>query len=311
MFRKSIKVLFYSFCMLLFLAVQNSFSQQYPHYTQYNYNMNVINPAYVGLKQNLQVNILGRTQWTGVEGSPQTGTLSIDSALKENMGIGFSAILDKVGPIKETHLYADFSTTLQVSFKGRLALGLKGGLSFQNIDTSLLNFNQEDVVFNNIQNKTAPNFGFGLYYYQGPFYAGFSVPNVLSLNFSENNVDAIGTVAKETAFYLTSGYVFDISDSVLLKPSFLIRMSTYFPTLMDVSVTSYFNEKFEVGLSYRTNNTLSLSTLFSVNESFKIGYAYDYSISEFSNFNNGSHEIILLFDLLNERRRSGKYLQCF
>ena len=91
---------------LFFLAV-NTKAQQDPQYTQYMYNMNIINPAYAGSSDATSVGILYRNQWDGIDGAPKTGTMNIHFPVGKNVGLGFSAISDEIGPVSETNLYID------------------------------------------------------------------------------------------------------------------------------------------------------------------------------------------------------------
>src|SRR5690554_599264 len=102
-------------------------AQQDPQYTQYMYNMNVINPAYAGSKESLSITGLYRKQWSGLDGAPETFTLSLHSPVGEKVGLGLSAIKEELGPIKETNVYADFSYTLDLGTRVQLALGVKAG----------------------------------------------------------------------------------------------------------------------------------------------------------------------------------------
>lgn len=108
-------------------------AQQDPHYTQYMYNMNVINPAYAGSKENLSFGLLYRKQWVDIQGAPSTFTLSGHSPVGKNVGLGLSVISDEIGPVKERNVYGDFSYTLNLGGEHKLALGLKAGATFQNI----------------------------------------------------------------------------------------------------------------------------------------------------------------------------------
>ena len=53
------KKLFFT-SILALVAFFDAQAQQDPHYTQYMYNMNVINPAYAGSKENLSLGLLFR-----------------------------------------------------------------------------------------------------------------------------------------------------------------------------------------------------------------------------------------------------------
>jgi hypothetical protein len=70
------------------------------------------------------------------------------------------------------------------------------------------------------------------------------------------------------------------------------------PLSVDVSANFLMYDRLEVGASYRLDDSLSALINFGVTKDFRIGYAYDYTISDFSNANtNGSHELILLYDI--------------
>ena len=109
---------------LVFFGVM-VYAQQDPHYTQYMYNMNVINPAYAGSKENLSVGILGRRQWEGLQGAPQTYTFNAHMPVGRKVGLGLSVIADQIGPVKEQNVNVDFSYTLDLGGEHKLALRLK------------------------------------------------------------------------------------------------------------------------------------------------------------------------------------------
>jgi type IX secretion system PorP/SprF family membrane protein len=270
--------------------------------------MNVVNPAYAGLRESLSVNILSKSQWIGVEGAPKTGTFSIHSPVGEKLGLGFSAIFDEIGPLKDTYVYADFSYTIRVSNEGQLAFGLKGGFSFQNINPDLFRFNTAQSFNNDFNNKVSPNFGTGIYYFEEKFYVGASIPNILNTSFFQRNSGSVSTPSKSSAFFLTSGYVFDINRNVKFKPSTMIRYSEGFPLSVDVSGNVFFEEKLELGISYRYDQSVNFLAAINVNNNFRFGYVYDYTLGDLSTFNNGSHEILLMFDLPVGRRLERKRL---
>jgi len=110
--------------IIVFLFALQLSAQQDPQYTQYMYNMNVINPAYAGSKENLSFGLLYRSQWAGLEGAPKTGTFFGHSPVGKNVGLGLSVISDQIGPVKENNVYADFSYTLNLGGEHKLALGL-------------------------------------------------------------------------------------------------------------------------------------------------------------------------------------------
>ncbi len=105
--------IFLAIGFLLFFNETNA--QQDPQYTQYMYNMNVVNPAYAGSRGTLSLGLLGRSQWTSVDGAPKTLTFDVHAPLGKKVGVGLSVIADEIGPAKEQNIYADFSYTLTTS----------------------------------------------------------------------------------------------------------------------------------------------------------------------------------------------------
>jgi len=206
---KKIKLLLGIFTLI---SITTVFGQQDAQYTQYMYNMNVINPAYAGSKGVVSVGLLGRTQWVGIEGAPKTVTLSLHSPVGKAVGLGLSIINDEIGPVKENNIFADFSYTIITSEEGRLAFGLKTGFSF--LDVRDLITNEPSDLLNTPIHKTSVNFGAGFYYYTDKFYLGFSVPNFLETRHLENDGGVASTASEKMHYFLTSGYVFNISDNL-------------------------------------------------------------------------------------------------
>jgi len=295
---KKVKVLFV-LGLLLFITDTNA--QQDPQYTQYMYNMNVVNPAYAGSRGTLSLGLLGRTQWTGIDGAPQTMSFNAHAPLGKKVGMGLSVIADEIGPAKEQNIFVDFSYTINTSEKGKLAFGLKGGVTL--LDVNLLDITLpqtstgDDPLFNENINTAFPNFGAGAYYYTNKFYVGFSVPNILrATHLDKDNINT--KASEEIHYFLTSGYVFDLSSTLKFKPSVMLKGVTGAPLSIDVNANFLLYDRFELGASYRLDDSISALFNFGVTPDFRIGYAYDYTISNFSNsVTGGSHEIMLLYDI--------------
>jgi type IX secretion system PorP/SprF family membrane protein len=276
-------------------------AQQDPQYTQYMYNMNVVNPAYAGSRGTLALGMLGRAQWTNVSGAPTTMTFDAHAPVGKRVGLGFSMIADEIGPAKEQNLYTDFSYTISTSMEGRLAFGLKAGVTLLNVNLIDITLPQtqtsDDPLFDENINDAFPNFGAGVYYYNEKFYVGFSVPNILkSQHLDKDNIYA--KASEEVHYFLTSGYVFDLSSTLKFKPSVMFKGVSGAPVSFDVNANFLLYDRFELGASYRWEDAVSLLFNFGVTRSFRVGYAYDYTISDFSNARTGgAHELFLLYDI--------------
>ncbi len=295
---KNIKIL----CSIVLLVSQVTFGQQDPQYTQYTFNMNVINPAYAGSKGTLSLGLLGRSQWVGVKGAPRTITASMNAPLSKNVGVGFSVIVDEIGPAKEQNLFADFSYSLQLDQEKTLAFGLKAGVSFLNI--RMLDYLEKGDELNIPVDQTSPNFGFGTFYYTEKFYLGIAIPNLLKTKYIDTDKGEFSTGSERMHYFITSGYVFDISDNLKLKPSVLLKAVSGAPLSIDVSANVLMSEKVEFGISYRLDDSIGLLAAFSISSNMRLGYAFDYTTSNMGDYNSGSHEVFLLYDVRDHR--SGK-----
>ncbi len=284
------------------------YGQQDPQYTQYMYNMNVINPAYAGSKDNLSFGLLYRSQWVGIDGAPETGTLFGHAPIGNNLGLGLSVIADQIGPVKETNVYSDISYTLKLGGEHRLAFGVKAGLTFHNIGLVGIDLiDPNDPFFAQNINEITPNIGAGFFYYTENYYLALSVPNLLDAVHLDANGFKIGSETQH--YFLTGGYVFEVSKNTKLKPSFLVKSAFDAPISFDMNVNALFFEKFEIGASYRLDDSFSGLVNFAITESLRIGYAYDAVSSDIKAYAPASHEFMLLFDLNFPKRvsRSPRY----
>lgn len=290
------KLLLIALVLLTFIEAN---AQQDPHYTQYMYNMNVINPAYAGSKENLSFGLLYRKQWVNIEGAPTTFSLAGSSPVGKNVGIGLSLISDQIGPVTEQNAYADFSYTLNLGGERRLALGLKAGASFQKIGLqsqiqSSLPILTDDA-FKQDTNNTFFNIGTGLFYYTDKYYVSFSVPNMIKATHLDYNGKKYGNEVQH--YFLTGGYVFNLSPTLKFKPFVMLKSAFNSPSSLDLNTNFLFFEKFEIGASYRVDDSFGAMVNYAINPSLRVGYAYDSIISDLKATTHSSHEIILLFDV--------------
>ena len=290
---------------LLFILVCTStfcFAQQDAQYTQYMYNTINVNPAYAGSRGAFSMLGLYRTQWVGLDGAPTTQTFSMHTPFRESrVGLGVSFSNDVIGPSTEQYFNIDFSYTIPTSEDAKLAFGIKGVANILNVDFTKLNiFNPGDVNFdNNIDNRFQPNFGLGVYYYTDKYYIGLSAPHILETkHFDEGSTN----IAKERInYYGIAGYVFDLSSEVKLKPSAIVKYVDGAPLQVDLTGNVLLKERVNLGLAYRWSAALSAMAGFQINEKLMIGYAYDWETTELNQYNSGSHEIFLRFELFETK----------
>ncbi|MGC4041383.1 MAG: type IX secretion system membrane protein PorP/SprF [Flavobacterium sp.] len=281
---------------MFFSFISNA--QQDPGYTQYMYNTMTVNSAYAGSTGSLEAILLHRSQWVGIEGAPQTQAFNIHSPMRnENVGLGLSIVHDKLGPSSEFYFDGNFSYTIALSQNTKLAFGLKAGARMMNVDwTKGRYYNPIDPLLNtNINNKINPSLGAGLFLHTEKWYLGASIPNFIRNDYYDDVQESV--VSEMLHYYGMGGYVFELSDNLKFKPAFLVRYVKGASLMTDVSTNFLIQEKFTAGASYRLDDSVSALAGFQVTDSFFIGYAFDYSITELNKYNDGTHEFILRYQL--------------
>ncbi|MCU0351080.1 MAG: type IX secretion system membrane protein PorP/SprF [Flavobacterium sp.] len=288
--------------VLVVLSSESVFSQQDAQYTNYMYNTININPAYAGSRGVMSVFGLHRNQWVGLDGAPVTNTFSLNTPIKNsNFGIGVSVVNDRIGPSDENNISADISYSINVSENYQLSFGLKASANLLNVDFTKLNiFNPGDILAqNNVDNRFSPNIGAGIYLHSDRTYFGASVPHFLETkHFEEGSSLASSSVASERMhFYFITGTVFDLSTEIKFKPALLTKVVNGAPLQVDLSANFLFNEKLTAGIAYRWDAAFSALVGFQVSDSWFIGYGYDMEVTKLAEYNSGSHEIFLRYEL--------------
>jgi len=283
---------------LLFLGSE-SYAQQDPQFTQYMYNTLSVNSAYAGSRGHIAITGIHRTQWVGIDGAPETQTLSFDSPIGKNIGLGISIVNDKLGPSHETYFDANFSYSIKTSKTHKLSFGIKGGARLFDVDWSRgIRQTSNDNLFKENISRILPTVGAGLYYHSEKSYLGVSIPNF----FTDQHYDDIqqSVAAERLHLFVIGGIVTDLSDTIKFKPAFLFKHVTGAPVIVDLSANFMFNDKLRLGVAYRWDDAFSGLVGFQINRKLLIGYAYDYTNTELQRVTSGSHEIMLRYELISK-----------
>ncbi len=291
--------------VITLLVFQEGLAQQDPQYTQYMYNTISVNPAYAGQRDVLSITGLFRSQWVGIDGAPQTQTLSAHGPLRNDaLGLGASVVNDQLGPATETFFDGNFSYTIPLNRKStELSFGLKAGLHILRTDWSKGNFQYAgDAVYQDNINLTSPVIGAGVYLHADSWYLGVSVPSFLT---TEHYSDIkLSTASERLHYYFIGGLVLNLSNTVKFKPAFLVKAVSGAPLIADVSGNFLFNDKLTLGLAWRWDDSIAALAGFQITPGMYIGYSYDATTTELKNYNSGTHEIMLRFEL----QRAGRII---
>lgn len=288
--------------LLSFISTALS-AQQEIMVSQYMFNGLFLNPGYAGSHKYFSSTLLHRTQWVDFPGAPKTFLLSVDGPIASNkMGIGFIVTHDKIGVTSETDFSANYAYNVKLG-KGKLAFGLKAGVSNYSVATEELKVwdANDQTLIDDQQNKFLPKFGFGTYYYSEKWYAGISIPTLLAYEAGEPtsiNIDESSFLRKH--YFLNGGYVFTLNDKFKLKPSTLVKYEKAAPVEVDLNCSLLYKETIWFGISYRTNDAIIGIIEYQANKRFRVGYSYDFTLTEIGDYSTGSHEIMIGYDFGKE-----------
>lgn len=293
------------FSLLLMLFVpREGVSQQDPVFNQYMNNLLTVQPAYAGMTGYLNVTALSRIQWVGFDGAPTTNTITIQGPFqKYNIGIGLSLINDKFGPVRQNGLYADYAYRILINDDQYISFGIKGGFNrYEALLSELPTHDPNDpIAIQDINKKYLPNFGLGFLWHSDVFFIGFSIPKFFKNKISSES--GVSLYKEEINYYGMGGVVFDISEAVKFKPTFLYRWSEGSPGIVDLTVNFLFFDRIWAGATYRLKNSYGLLFQAFVNKQLKIGYAYDLTTFHPTQANAGTHEFMLSYDFPFRKRR--------
>ncbi len=288
------------FLVVFLLLACKTFAQQEPAYSMFMYMGNGLNPAMAGSSGTFGATALYRKQWAGIEGAPQTQTLMLDAPVANNrVGLGLIVMNDRIGIHQNMNVTTQYAYRIKFDKQRGLAMGLQASLLNYKADYTSVVTNpnhQSDGAFSDYTNQIAIGFGSGVYYYAPRFFAGISVPNLIneSLDGSDNNQFS----ARATShYYITTGYSIDVSPMLKIKPSTLVKVTEGAPIQIDFNTLLWYQEKYGLGFSYRTNDSFTAMLQVHVANALTFGYAHDFVVSKLSRYTAGNNEVMIRYRL--------------
>ncbi len=300
------------FSLFILAACARLSAQQDHHYTQFMYNKLLYNPAYAGARGVPFITGLGRSQWIGFDGAPQSALLSFNSPfLTPRVGVGVVMSMQKIG------LQRDFTGSLAYSYElvKLEGVSVRAGIqvSLRSLSMAFDDANPVDIdpsLDNDRISDVFGNVGAGLYgTFAEQFYIGFSVPRIYTNTIGLPNLNT-NSIAKESPhFYATAGAIFPVSEDINLMPALLLKYVQNAPFDADINVNIDIRQKVTAGLSYRlggssAGESIDLLALWQATPQFAVGAAYDFTLSDLKDYNSGSVEILIQADLKKPKKKN-------
>lgn len=275
------------------------------------------NPAYAGLDQSLSITGAFRKQWAGLEGSPSTQNVNAHMPLYiASSGIGINVENDILGAERNTAAMLAYNYQMPLG-SGILSVGLAGGIIQRSLDGSALrtpggDYSEPGVIEHNDnllplveESTTLPTFDAGLFFQNEWLDVGISAKNLVE---STAEFTTVSLQLKRNYFAIVDMHL-EVNGSFTLHPSIFVR-SDFIQTQTDLGVRIQYDGNIFGGASLRGYNSDSIDAVaiiagFNLSSNLKLAYAFDVTMSDLNAVSNGSHEIMLNFNL-NKKIGEGK-----
>ena len=296
--------------LFLIIFCSHGQSQQDPVASQYMFNTLTYNPGIAGTSGMICATALNRQQWLGFDGAPVTTVFNISapvSLFKRKHGVGLVIESDNIGFNKDLDLSAVYSYIADLNI-GKLGIGINLGMLSKTLEPTWYvpegdDFTppgQDPLIPTSKENFIAFDAGLGVFLQADNYYGSLSVThlNQPKIRYSkEGNEDVVTYVSRH--YYLTAGY-----NVQLTNPSFELLPSVFAYSdgkALQFNITSLvrYNKKVWGGVSYRAGDALIGIAGFELFNGIRIGYSYDFPLSDIRKGTSGSHELLVnyCFDL--------------
>ncbi|MBS1491226.1 MAG: type IX secretion system membrane protein PorP/SprF [Bacteroidetes bacterium] len=268
------KILIFMSCLLISTI---SMAQQDPVYAQYLNNPFVINPAYAGSNERLNASFQYRSQWSGVQGHPETFNFNSHLSIKDNkIGVGLIAIQDKIGENTTNDLETAAAYKIDLTGGKVFSFGMQFGLMRFTNSLSGLNLQPGDPYFN-LYNVSKFNTGAGVMLKSDRYLIGLSAPHLIPVSVNMGNGQSI--LVYDRTYYMLGSYMIYLNERVRLRPAALLRASDNFKPTVDLNMNLQIEDFYSAGIFTRNFNTYGV-LLQMIIKNYRLGYAIEVPASK-------------------------------
>ncbi|MEA3446380.1 MAG: PorP/SprF family type IX secretion system membrane protein [Bacteroidota bacterium] len=318
------KVITISAIIFLFLVVKTGLAQQEPLFSLYHQQLFLINPAATGSDENMQAFIDVRKQWSGIEMAPRTGAFGLHNSYSDKVGLGFLITNDRAGMIGRLSGNLNYSYKLYFSKekKHNLVFGLGVGFIENKIDfgnAQVQDYN-DPILFSD-HDGFAFDARFGILYNFRGLEIGAAIPQILdnNIDYNRNGTDDF-TFELKRHYIAHAGYRFSFYNHNLddemnkvkeAEEKFFIKPSVLYKTELsseqiDLNIVAGNPNKYWLGFTYRTTNKSMVAQGGIQINSLGIGYAYQLPNTLPTEYSNGTHEIMLTYNIASKAKEDRK-----
>ncbi len=319
---------------LILLVLNSAFSvrsQQVYQFSQYLQNLYILNTATAGLHDYTEVNMSYRKQWIGIDNSPTTYYVSVNTPIGKRLDIkpeassvrisspqayqtiqreSFHAVggyvaQDQFGPFGIT--MAGLSYTFHLPVGDELTISFSPSTSYNSVNfdqnKAQVEFSGDPTYAGYIANQARTsqmdiNVAFWLYHPK--FFLGYSSDQLVQDRLRLSNQVSFEEI--KAHHNVIGGYHFRLSRDLTLTPSVLLRYVDQAPFSFDFNTRLDYQDRFWAGVSYRNSQSIVGMAGLHLSNTLRFGYAFDFTMSSVQLQNIGSHEVMIGLNLFNKEK---------
>ncbi|GAB5538374.1 MAG: type IX secretion system membrane protein PorP/SprF [Salibacteraceae bacterium] len=306
-------------------------AQQVFQFSQYQQNLYILNSASAGEHDYLEANVSFRKQWVGIENSPTTSYISANMPIGKRLRVNPRQSSSRISTpntyneIKRSAFHAVGIFVAQDSY-GPYAINMVSGsyayhlpiaeeltLSFSpNVSYNSMAFDPSKAQVENPNDQTYTNYlsiagqssqldiNVAFWLYHSRFFAGYSTDQLIQDRLNLTNQETLEEIKVHHSFI--GGYKFILNRNFILTPSTMVRVVGQAPISADLNVRLDYQDTFWTGITYRSSKTISGMLGIYLNNTFRLGYSFDFALSALQTQNAGSHEVMLGINLFNKEK---------
>lgn len=294
---------------MCFTAV-SLFAQQLPHFRNYSFNLQTLNPASVSLKDIPDIMLDHRAQWTGFSGAPKISTISGKYSFRDDMSAGAFIMNDSYGISRRLDINLNYAYVLKTD-NFNLSFGLAWTLTqFKLLSSQMTIYDAVDQSLNqSIDDKTwKPDANAGILISADKYFAGFSVLQLFKSRymFFDNTNQVPGLIRDQRHFYITGGYKLSDSNGLHnLTPTLNMYFAKSTPFKFDIIANYTYKNTFLASLNFSKGDALVLTAGYKYDR-YTFTYSFDMVMSRIRNVSSGAHEICIgMFLYKSEKDKGG------
>ena len=234
------------------------------------------------------------------------------TAAEPHHGVGLSIINDKTGSYNRFTSTLSYAYHIGLSPTTNLSAGFAAGISKVSIDRTMHDFNGsgdpiDPATGSSISGelfKIKPDLSAGIYLYSRDYFIGLSAQQVIPQKLQFVDDAAFETTGKLIPhIFLNAGYRFLLTDDINAIPSIMVKYisgSSKNGFQPEANVKFQYRDLLWVGGSYRYQDGYAAMLGLNVNNTFNIGYAYDFTTTNLNSVSRGTHELMIGFLLGNK-----------